>query len=259
MTEKHPVTCPACEHCFQMIRSGVALAVTCPMCKACWSEVPRGGASWICPATQARCERPDCVGSMCCLVGRVPPPRAGVGEIDIARLNARGVADPAGAELAAALRAAGCTCERPPAGPAYWPHEQTCPLWAEPAPAPPAGAREWLAALLQWSARVGPLGTDRAEAAIGHLCSQTSLDETEQLALFRELRACELHVAFSGGCVHCRANVQRRLDARKERTAERTGIKDCERCGGQLARVAGPGSVRGWHCFSCDPPFDLDD
>lgn len=163
------------------------------------------------------------------------------------------------AELTAALRAAGCSCERPPSGPDLWPHEQSCPLWAEPAPHAPAGARQWLAELLAWSARVGPLRFDRAETAVGHLCSQTSLGEAEQLALFRELRSCELHVAFHGECVHCRANVERRGQERSERQAERTGIKACERCGARLARVAGPGAARGWRCFTCDSPLDLDD
>lgn len=112
------------------------------------------------------------------------------------------------AELRALLVRSGCRCDDPPdeLGKS---HELICPMWREPEPTAPDGAREWLAELLRWCVRTTDYSR-RAEQTLGNLCDAARVSMPDALALFRDLRACELHLVFVGGCVHCRLNVERR-------------------------------------------------
>jgi hypothetical protein len=108
-------------------------------------------------------------------------------------------------------------------------------MWREPEPAAPPGAREWLAELLQWCVRTTDYSR-RAEQTLGNLCDAARVSMPDALALFRDLRACELHLVFVGGCVHCRLNIERRATAFRA-LRERAATLPA---GPGLARVAPP-------------------
>jgi hypothetical protein len=132
------------------------------------------------------------------------------------------------AELRALLVQSGCKCDQPPAELGRG-HEQRCPMWREPEPLAPAGARDWLAELLRWCVRTTDVSR-RAEQSLGNLCDATRLPMAGTLALFRDLRACELHLVFVGGCAHCRLNLERRSAVRRA-LRERVATLGCPQCG----------------------------
>lgn len=134
----------------------------------------------------------------------------------------------------------GCRCSEPPSELGQS-HEQLCPMWREPEPIAPEGAREWLADLLRWCVRTTDYSR-RAEQTLGNLCDAARVSMPDALALFRDLRACELHLVLVGECVHCRANIERRgaayraLRARGPQLAKVTRI--CS-CGSTVAPISG--------------------